>query len=174
MSEFQILHQEPRHKVVEFADEVVERRHATINAMRPALEAFIRNFCDQFEALRQAAPSLHLEGVVFAETKWTKEGRLVIEFGYDPQKDHDLGPRFHVDELVREIVEKTGKLDALFDELSQFIGMMIDQFMLLKKTHLAIDLGKITFDDMRWLDQNLVFNINLDGKPFLPREARWA
>jgi hypothetical protein len=174
LAEYQVLHQEPRHRVDEFVDEVVERRKATIDAMRPALESLVRNFCDQFESLKQAAPALHMRGVVFAETKWSKEGRLVVEFGYDPQKDHDLGPRYHVDELVREIVEKNGKLVVLFDELSQFVGMMVDQFMLLKKTHLAIDLTAITFDDMRWLNQALIFDINLHGKPFVPREARWA
>lgn len=161
MAELEILYAEPRHKVEAFAAEMLGRRHATIQSMRESLKSLVTGICEQFEKIKLEIPRMDLNQVVFAESKWTTDGYLDISIGYGQLPD-DLA-RYHVDELVMEIVERNVKLMSLRDELAQYISGMIDQFGVLKQRHPLCDLKGVTFTDFKWMDGHLLFQIRHHG-----------
>jgi hypothetical protein len=180
MSGFAVLHGDPSHKVRSFADEILGRREETIRKMRKALTGLVTDLCEQFETLKNDKPQLRLECVRIAETKWTKDGHLLVQLGYDPQGIYDLGPRYHVDDLIAEVVDHSDKAKPLANELGQFLAALVDQFSVLTKHH-SVDLGAVAFEHTRWVDVGteteehlvLVFDIRHYGFPLCYREARW-
>jgi len=162
MAELEVLHSEPRHKVEAFAAEMLGRRHATIQSMRESLKSLVTGICEQFEKIKLQIPRMDLNQVVFAETKWTKEGYLDISIGYGQMPDGEA--RYHVDELVMEIVERNARLMGIRDELAQYISGMVDQFSVLKDRYPLADLKGVMFTDFKWMDGHLLFQIRHHGQ----------
>lgn len=161
MAELEVLHAEPRHKVEAFAREMLGRRHATIQQMRDSLTSLVTGICESFEKIKVQIPAMDLNQVIFAETKWTKDGYLDISIGYGQMPDGEA--RYHIDELVMDIINRNNRLMGIRDELAQYISGMVDQFSVLKDRHPLIHLNGITFTDFKWMDGHLFFQIRHHG-----------
>lgn len=171
MAELQVLHQEPRHKVTDYVAERLGRREATVKIMRPALTALATSLCQQIEVMKAEHSDLNLNRLRFARIAWTPTGQLAIAFEYGDQALDDV--RYFVDEVVAEITERNVRMNPVRSEIAQFIASMVDQFALIKKNNAHLNLDRITFDGVRWLENELVIDIRYEGKPFGQREARW-
>lgn len=171
MAELQVLHQEPRHKVTDYVAERLGRREATVKIMRPALTALATSLCQQIEVMKAEHSDLNLNRLRFARIAWTPTGQLAIAFEYGDQALDDV--RYFVDEVVAEITERNVRMAPVRSEIAQFIASMVDQFALIKKNNVHLNLDRITFDGVRWLENELVIDIRYEGKPFGQREARW-
>lgn len=161
MAELEVLHAEPRYKVEAFAAEMLGRRHATIQLMRDSLRSLVVGICESFEKIKLQIPAMDLNQVIFAETKWTKEGYLDISIGYGQIPDGEA--RYHIDELVMEIIDRNNRLMGIRDEMAQYISGMVDQFSVLKDRHPLCDLKGVTFTDFKWMDGHLLFQIRHHG-----------
>lgn len=171
MAELAVLHQEPRHKVTEYVNERLGRREATVRVMRPALITLATALCQQIEIMKSEHSTLNLARLRFAQVAWTPTGQLVIDFEYGEQATDDA--RYFVDEVVEEIVSRSVRVTPVQSEIAQFIASMVDQFGLIKKHNVHLNLDHITFEGVRWLDRELIIDIRYEGKPFGQREARW-
>lgn len=169
----QILHSEPNYKVKGFRDEFLERRRSTIDAMRPQLRNLIVGLLSTIESLKIDDPSIDMNRVRVEETKWTKDGQLVLGLSTLGLLEDVKPDRYYVDELVAELVEKDDHLRPISGEVAQFISAMIDQFGFIKKNNVSFDLSKVTFSQMHWNQKRLVFNLEYNGRPMSPQEARW-
>jgi hypothetical protein len=172
MGEFQVLHAEPQYKVRSFATELLERRHATIQAMREPLRSVVIGMCESFEKMKALIPRMDLNQVIFAESKWTKEGYLDIQIGYGQLPEGEA--RYHIDELIAEIVDRSASVIGLRDELAQYLSGMVDQFTVLKDRHPLLDLRGVTFTDFKWLDGHLLFAIRHHGRIWGCHEAPYV
>lgn len=171
MAELQVLHQESRHKVAEYVNERLGRRETTVSVMRPALVALATALCQQVEIMKSEHLALDLTRLRFAQVAWTPTGQLVITFGYGEQATDDA--RYFVDDVVHEIVARNVRLTPVQSEFAQFIASMVDQFALIKKNNVHLSLNLLEFENVRWLDNELIIDVRYDGKPFGQREARW-
>jgi hypothetical protein len=171
VAELQVLHAEPRHKVTEYVNERLGRREATVRAMRPALITLATALCQQIEIMKSEHPDLVLTRLRFAQVAWTPTGQLVITFEYGDQAPDES--RYFVDEIVHSLVERNVRLTPIQSEVAQFIASMVDQFGLIKKHNVHVNLDQIDFPGVRWLDHELIIDIRYAGKPFGQREARW-
>lgn len=171
MAELGVLHQEPRHKVTDYVAERLGRREATVKAMRPSLTTLATALCQQIEVMKAEHSGLNLTRLRFARIAWTPTGQLAIAFEYGDQATDD--ERYFVDEVVGEIVARNVRMQPVQSEIAQFIASMVDQFALIKKNNVHLNLDRITFDGVRWLENELVIDIRYEGKPFGQREARW-
>lgn len=176
MAEYEVLHQEPRHRVDEFVDEMLGRARLTVAAMGPAFERLLREMVAQFQAFQARHYLLTLERVRFEWMRWTRDGHLVIEFTPDglaaPPADPPLRHQV-VDAFVDDVVGRAVP-DALRGEFSQFVRGMVQQFALLKKHALALDLGAVEFDRLEWLtDRQLAIRMTHHGQPLVPRDVGW-
>ena len=163
MSEFELLHAEPGYKVRSFRDELLERRAMTIRAMRPAFTAMVIGIADQFAKMKANLSSLDLNLVKFAGTTWTKEGQIVIEIGYGALPPFMEG-RYHVDEIIQEIIDKNVVIAPLRDELAQLTAAFVDQWGMEQQREPLLILGGITYDNFRWLNKQLVFDCRSGGQ----------
>jgi hypothetical protein len=170
---FTVLDSEPRHKVEDFVKEMLGRRKAVIEDMRPALQELIVGLLTTIEGMKERDPLIDLGRVRVEETKWTKDGRLVLWLSTLGLLDSIVSDRYYIDDLVAELVDKNDHVKETSGEVAQFISAMIDQFAFIKKHDIETDLTKITFENMKWVDQRLVFDIKYNGEPFSPKEARW-
>lgn len=171
MAELQVLHGEPRHKVMDQTREMLGRREETIKAMRPALSALLAAICDQLTKAKEDEPRLPLEHVRFAQTRWTPTGKLVIEFEIVKETAEETD-RYYVDDLVDEMVGRNRFISAMRAEIAQFISAMVDQFSYIKKHNIQLDLSRITFTGAEWIANALVLDVRNDGKPYGSKEAR--
>jgi len=172
MGEFSVLQGEPRYKVDGFVNELLGRRQATIQAMRPALLKLLAAFAEQMDMLRLSYLGLDLTMLKFKQPTWTKDGKLLLSFQQLEAPAEDVIERYHVDELVIEILGREPHLLPMQDELSQFFSAFVDQFSVLHK-HALLDLTRIAFPDLRWLANGMLeCNIFYDGKPLTPRTAK--
>jgi hypothetical protein len=171
MAELQVLHAEPRHTVTDYVAERLGRRETTVRVMRSALIALATALCQQIETMKSEYPNLNLTRLRFAQVKWTPTGQLAVSFEYGDQAPDEA--RYFVDDVVHEIVERNVRLTPVQSEIAQFIASMVDQFSLIKKHNVHLNLDHIEFNDVRWLDGELVINVRYAGKPFGQREARW-
>jgi hypothetical protein len=173
MPEYQILNSEPGYKVRGFRDEFLERRRMTIDAMRPQLRILISGLLSTIESLKIDDPLIDMNRVRIEETKWTKDGQLVLSLSTLGLLEDIKPDRYYVDELVGELVERDDHFRPVSGEVGQFISAMIDQFGFIKKNNDAFDPTKVEFTQMHWNQGRLVFNLEYDGKPMSPQEARW-
>lgn len=178
MAELSVLHQEPRHKVDTFVDEMLVRARGVVAEAGPALERLLRDMIAQFNTFQARHYLITLKDVRFEWIRWIREtGQLVVEFTVDP----NLGKFDEVSELRHEVVDAfvdgvVGRTvpDALRGEFSQFLRGMVTQFAAIKK-HSPIDLTRIDFRQIEWLtDRRLSVRMTHHGRPFTPQEARWA
>lgn len=171
MAELSVLHSEPRYKVTSFVTELIGRRQETIQAMRPALLKLLAAFAEQMDMLRLNHLGLDLTILKFKQPTWTKDGTLLLSFQQMEAHDDEPAERYHVDELVREILDREPHLLPMQDELSQFFSAFVDQFSVLKK-HYLLDLTRVTFPALHWLPNGILeCSICYDGKPLAPRTA---
>jgi hypothetical protein len=174
VADLSVLHQEPRHRVEQFVDEMLTRSRDVVAVMGPEFERLLRNMLDQFDAFRTAHYLITFKDVRFGQIVWLQEtGQLLLAFVLAP-KPHDPDVPRHavVDAFVRGVVGRTVP-DEFRDECEGFLRSMVMQFAMLKKTHSQIDLDAIAFATPTWVsDRELRIDITHHGKPFLPREAR--
>lgn len=173
MAEYQVLSEEPGHKVRSFTDELLERRKAVIKDMKAQLIALGGGMLKALAAMKDDDPFIDMETLRFEETKWTKDGKLVIWITTLGVPTGEKTDRYYVDNIVADLIEKDEHMNPVSGELAQFMSALIDQFGFMKKQHGHLDLDKITFAEMHWVDDRLVFSINYNGAPLTPREARW-
>lgn len=166
MAEFSVLHDEPRHKVVDFATEILERRRTVIQEMRPQLSALIEGLLKAFSAMKQKDPLLDLARLRVEEVKWTKDGRLALWLSTMGLLDSITSDRYYIDNLVAELVDKDQHMNPCSGEIAQFMSAMIDQFGFYKKHNVDFDLTEVRFSEMRWIDGRLVFDMTYRGEPF--------
>jgi hypothetical protein len=145
----------------------------TIEAMRPELTKLGAGLLRALDAFKQDDPFLDLGLVRIEETKWTKEGKLILSFSTLGLLNDIRPDRYYIDNLVADLIERDQHMNPCSGELAQFISAMVDQFGFIKKNNVALDLGQLSFQEMRWIDQHLVFNIQYRGEPYTPKEARW-
>lgn len=171
MAEFSVLQGEPRYKVDSFVTELVGRRQETIQLMRPALLKLLAAFAEQMDMLRLSYLGLDLTILRFNQPTWTKDGKLLLSFQQQAGTPDKHEPRYHVDELVTEILGRESHLAPMQDELSQFFSAFVDQFSVLRK-HYSLDLTRVTFPALRWLANGMLeCSILYDGTPLAPRTA---
>jgi len=171
MAEFSVLHGEPRYKVDSFVTELVGRRQETIQLMRPALLKLLGAFAEQMDMLRLSYLGLDLTILRFNQPTWTKDGKLLLSFQQQARPADEVAERYHVDDLVVEILAREPHLAPMQDELSQFFSAFVDQFSVLRK-HYGLDLTRVTFPNLRWLTNGMLeCSILYDGKPLAPRRA---
>jgi len=163
MSELQVLHGEPRHKISSFVADLLGRRSETIRAMRPALVSLVVGVVGQFEAMKAQFSVIDLKKVKFAETTWTKDGQLVIQIGYG-ELPAFMEERYHIDEIVQDIIDKNAKIIELRDELAQFIAAMVDQWGIVKQREPLLILAGVSYDNFRWLDKMLIIDTRVAGE----------
>lgn len=174
----QILDGTPAYQIAAFVDEVLERRAATIQAMRPALVVLLGAVFAAVSALKDKAPTLDLATVRIVRTEWTMTGELVLQLDAPPVDPEAPAPdleRYHVDALVDALLAEAHRLHPFRTEATQFVTALVDQFGVLKKHSLGVALQRITFTRPRVRDGcDLVIDVHYRGRPFSPREARWS
>lgn len=171
MSEFEVLHDEPRYKVDSFVNEILGRTKDVIAEMSEELERLLRDLVDQFKKYQEDHYLLGLDHVKVKEMTWTKDGHLSLSLHIPGGrfKDDDVQPHQVVDEFVASVVAKFVPL-SIQRECSHFLRGMIMQFAALKKTQ-GINLRLIKFSSFRWVSMaKFVSLMTLDGKPYTPTQ----
>lgn len=173
MSEYEVLHAEPRYQVDDFVDEVLWRTRNVIAEMGMKFENLLRDMMRQFDAYRQRNYLIVLDGVHFAQTRWMTDGTVRVDFAIGAHKTDDEFLRHAViDEFVDSIVQRYVPT-ALRNEFSGFFRTMVTQFAALKK-HSTMLLSGFTFDDVQWASESqLSFTVRYHGSPFIPSMVRW-
>ena len=176
MSDYEVLHAEPRHHVDDFVDELIERARDVVSKMGPKLEGLLRDMMQQFVAFREAHYLITLDDVHFLEPKWLRDvGDLLIGFGVGAAApaQEDMPRHVVIDDFVDSVVKRHVP-ESMRQEFTNFARGMINQFAALKKHWLALELHEISFGTPEWFnDRTMRVPMRYKGKPFTPAEARW-
>jgi hypothetical protein len=164
-----ILQSEPQHKIADFVDEMTERARDVIAVLGPEMQGMLRDLLSSFRVFLDAHYCITFKDVRIVETRWLKEGRLLITFALGANPDPTPFARhIIVDDFVDDTLAKFVP-EEFRDEMSGFIRAMVYQFAMMKK-HSGIDLRRITFATVQWPNERQVLiPINLDGRPLAPR-----
>jgi len=179
----QVLAGESGYLIRGLVDEIIGRRQATIQAMRPALRRLATDLVRTIVAIKDEQSWIDLDRANVRKVEWADaDGSLIVHLDLpgilfvanktDPDK---APPRYHVDEFVAEVF--VGALEArpLTYEVAQFIAGLVDQFSAMKKHTQTLDLACVTFENTRWIgDDRIAFSIRHGGLPLLPQQVRWA
>jgi len=171
VAEYSILAGEPRYKVDHFVDEILTRTREVIAEVGPALEQLLRDMVAQFNTFRERHYLITLQDVRFEWVRWTRDGKLIIEFSADPAMAHkpeDVPRHESVDAFVDGAVGRAVPED-LQEEFAQFARGMVMQFAMLKKSR-PLTLRDIAFGVPIWhTDRQLVIKMTHKGEMFLPQ-----
>lgn len=183
MAEPQVLAGEPGYLVRDLVQEVIGRRQQTIQEMRGALRRLATDLVRTIMAIKDEKSWIDLDRANVEKVEWADaDGSLIVTLDLpgmlfvagktDPDK---VPQRYHVDEFVAEVFAGTLEAAPLTYEIAQFIAGLVDQFSAMKKHTQNLDLGRVTFENTRWIgDDRLAFSIRHGGLPLLPQQVRWA
>jgi len=174
VSENQVLHGDPRHQVEDFRKEVLGRAALVVGEMGCQLERVVRRTMECLAEFKSGLLLVGFKGIQVQKTTWTLDGVIEVTFSVDRPvpPDPDL---YHlvVDAFVDDVLSASDVPAELRRELGGMVRGLATQFAVLKK-HNMLDLRRVTFEDFRWVEFNvLAFNVLHDGKRLRPRDVGW-
>ena len=182
MSEYQILHAEPRYKVDDFVDEVLGRWELVERELHSQLLFLVRGLAESILKLAEGNPRINgrIDSIA-----WLEDGKLLICLATDGTDYAAEREPHQLDRYVNSALEAWPKVPVgLRREIADLLRGFVTQLGVIAKHNPAVRLRRITFG-MPQLgqseharrrsrgDDKIEIQLFHEDRPFGPREARW-
>ncbi len=173
MSEFQVLHGEPRHKVNDFVDEVLGRWQQVETDLHTELVQLIQRLADSMLKLKEGNKAVtgRIERIA-----WLENGKLMIRLATDGLRYAAERENHQLDRYVNKALEAwPTATKEIRQEIADLLRGFVTQLGVIAKHNPSVRLRRIAFGaPQAWGDDVLFVQLLHEDRPFGPLEARWT